>query len=107
MNTSRGAVDWAGSYAGTLPCADCPGIRITLTLKDTGQYELSEQYLDRQPKPQITQGTFRWLPDNGRIQLSGDNSLWRVGENELTSLSPEGEMPTGSLAKLYVLKRLP
>ena len=38
-HTARNALDWPGSYEGTLPCADCPGIRTRLTLMKDGRYE--------------------------------------------------------------------
>ena len=48
-HTSQNALDWASSYEGVLPCADCPGIKTRLILNPDGRYELSTQYLDRQP----------------------------------------------------------
>jgi uncharacterized lipoprotein NlpE involved in copper resistance len=36
---------WAGTYAGTLPCADCEGIQIRLTLQPDLHYTLSQTYL--------------------------------------------------------------
>ncbi len=44
---------WHTTYQGTLPCADCPGIKTTLTLHWTkvnagkNTYTLTEEYLDR------------------------------------------------------------
>jgi uncharacterized lipoprotein NlpE involved in copper resistance len=49
MHNSRNSLDWAGSYEGVLPCADCPGIKTRLVLSPDGQFELSTQYMDRQP----------------------------------------------------------
>ena len=106
MHTSRTSVDWAGSYAGTLPCADCPGIRVKLTLNSNETYEQSTLYEDRQAKPEVTRGNFRWLPDNGSIFLEGEETRWRVGENQLTMLDQEGQVITGALADFYVLKRV-
>jgi len=34
------------THAGTLPCADCPGIEWTLTVLDDGTYRLRRVYLD-------------------------------------------------------------
>ena len=31
-DNSKTSVDWVGKYEGTLPCADCEGIKTTLTL---------------------------------------------------------------------------
>ena len=57
-HTARDSLDWAGSYEGVLPCADCPGIRTRVTLSDNGRYEKQTQYLDRQPQPEVVAGTF-------------------------------------------------
>ena len=32
-HNSRNALDWAGTYEGVLPCADCPGIQTRLSLR--------------------------------------------------------------------------
>ena len=58
-HTARDSLDWAGSYEGVLPCADCPGIRTRVTLSDNGRYEKQTQYLDRQPQPEVVAGTCR------------------------------------------------
>ncbi len=105
-HTSRQSLDWPGSYAGVLPCADCPGINLKLTLGADGQYELSRQYQDRQARPDIVRGRFQWLPGDGGIQLEGDGSRWRVGENRLFMLDTNGQTITGPLAEHYILKRV-
>src|SRR5690606_28974792 len=46
-HNSRNAVDWPGTYQGTLLCADCPGIRYTLTLNDDDTYLLKTRYLEK------------------------------------------------------------
>jgi len=35
-HNSRNALDWAGTYAGVLPCADCPDVQARLRLPQTG-----------------------------------------------------------------------
>ena len=47
MHNSRNSLNWAGVYAGTLPCADCPGIQTRLTLGNDGTFEKQSRYLDR------------------------------------------------------------
>lgn len=53
-------------FSGVLPCADCPGIRTTLTLTRKGQgwaegtYRLSETYIDRGPA-RVTTGDWTTL----------------------------------------------
>jgi uncharacterized lipoprotein NlpE involved in copper resistance len=40
VHNSRSSLDWAGTYEGVLPCADCPGTKIRLTLNGDGSYRL-------------------------------------------------------------------
>lgn len=107
-HTARDSLDWAGSYEGVLPCADCPGIRTRVTLSDDGRYEKQTQYLDRQPQPEVVAGTFSWESDGSTIRLdaSGDSQRYFVGENQLTQLYRDGTRPTGPLAPHYILPRM-
>lgn len=55
------------TYEGTLPCADCPGIRYTLTLRNQehsgdGVFELTTEYIDRDTFRE--QGTWLTLRGN-------------------------------------------
>ena len=108
-HTSRDALDWQGTYEGTLPCADCPGIRVRLTLMQDGRYEKQTQYLDREPRPETVTGTFNWESDGGTIRLdaAGDSQRYFVGENQVTLLYRDGTRPTGALAPHYVLRKVP
>src|SRR5690606_16721825 len=47
MHTSQIALGWNGTYEGTLPCADCPGIKATIELKDDNTFTQHFDYLDR------------------------------------------------------------
>src|SRR5690606_23376286 len=38
---------FAGSFSGTIPCADCPGIDLTITLKGDGSYTSRNVYQER------------------------------------------------------------
>ena len=35
---------FAGTFSGTLPCADCPGIDATLELNPDGSYKITDAY---------------------------------------------------------------
>lgn len=94
-HSSRNAVDWAGIYEGTLPCADCPGIRTRLTLQADGQYELRTQYLERPVAPQTVRGRFTWNASGSAITLdaAGHGQQFRVGEGRLLQLDRDGSAP--------------
>ena len=86
---------FAGTFAGTLPCASCPGIDTTLELAADGTYRLTESYLE-DPGPAVaTQGT--WSVEEARIRLdpSGkqaeDRLLAIESPQRVVFLAPDGE----------------
>lgn len=107
-HNARNALDWAGTYQGTLPCADCPGIRIRLVLMQDGTYELQTRYLDRQAYPTVVRGSFAWQSDGSSIRLdkAGDEQRYFVAERRLIQLYQDGTRPTGSMAQHYELEQL-
>jgi len=107
-HNARNSLDWAGAYEGTLPCADCPGIRTRLVLLAHGAYELQTRYLDRQPHPNVVRGTFHWQPDGSTIRLdkAGDEQQYFVAEGRLIHLYQDGSRPTGPLATHYELTQV-
>jgi heat shock protein HslJ len=92
MHTSKNSLDWSGAYAGVLPCADCPGIKTRLTLNRDGSYELSQQYLERQPAPTTVRGSFSWNAAGNAVALdaAGAGQQFAVGEGRLTQLNRDG-----------------
>ena len=61
------------SFSGTLPCADCPGIRYSLNLFDDHTYHLRMEYVGTQP-PTASDDIGRWsLEGDGRhLELWGN-----------------------------------
>lgn len=94
-HNSRNALDWAGVYEGVTPCADCPGIKLRLTLQQDGRYELSTQYLERPVAPQTARGQFSWNAAGSTVTLdaAGGNQQFRVGEGRLLQLNRDGTAP--------------
>jgi len=107
-HNSRNALDWAGTYEGVTPCADCPGIRMRLSLQDDGRFALSTQYLDRQVAPQTVLGPFSWNAAGDTVTLEGDGGgrQFRVGEGRLLVLDRDGGAPSWG-APNRVLTRQP
>jgi uncharacterized lipoprotein NlpE involved in copper resistance len=95
MHNSRNSLDWAGSYEGVLPCADCPGIRTRLVLHGDGRFELSTQYLERQLAAQTASGRFTWNSMGSSITLdaAGSGQQFQVGEGRLLQLNRDGSAP--------------
>ncbi|WP_288448434.1 copper resistance protein NlpE [uncultured Chryseobacterium sp.] len=105
-DTSENALDWAGTYEATVPCADCPGIKTSLTLNDDKTFSITEEYLDRNSKNQ-DKGTFAWDPTGSMITLKGKsaNYKYKVGENMLIQLDTEGKEIDGPNKDLYIFRK--
>lgn len=106
-HNTQNSVDWAGTYEGTLPCADCSGIHVILTIKMDGTYEKSEQYLEK-GDPFKETGTFTWTADGGSIILKEKNgeSQFKVGEGMMKKLDTNGKEIKGELEESYHFKKI-
>lgn len=105
-HTSQNALDWAGIYKGTLPCADCPGVREMLVLYKNQTYALNTHYIDRPGAAFARSDSFTWVNGN-TIRLEGMQApmFFRVGENQVTQLGMDGQPMTGPMAAKMVLKK--
>ncbi|MDR0560602.1 MAG: copper resistance protein NlpE [Prevotellaceae bacterium] len=106
-HNSRNSLDWNGVYTGTVPCADCPGINVMITLNLDETYQISYQYIDRDKTPIVVSGKFKWDKSGGSVTLDCKDypSRYMVGENMLFQLDMEGKMITGEHADKYVLTK--
>ncbi|MCY4780724.1 copper resistance protein NlpE [Sphingobacterium sp. UT-1RO-CII-1] len=105
-HTSQNSVDWAGVYDGTIPCADCEGIKTMIELKDDGTFTMETEYLGKDGKFS-DKGVFTWFNNGSSILLKGEGEEVRlkVGENQLFHLDQEGNEITGELAEQYIYKK--
>ena len=58
MHNAENSLDYDGTYTGTFPAADCPGINMTLTIKKDKTFELISEYIDRQDATFKEYGTY-------------------------------------------------
>lgn len=106
MHNAENALDYHGSYKGTLPAADCPGIVTTLTLSADGRYALHMEYLERdvafdeQGAFEVEGNLLVLTPDDG-----GQGGFYKVEENRLRMLDGDRKPITGELADHYVLQK--
>jgi len=107
-HTSQNSLDWAGVYEGVLPCADCPGIKTSLTLNRDGTFARVTQLMGRQNAPQTVSGRFAWQANGNAITLDeqGGGQQYSVGEGRVTLLRHEGGSG-GSGAPNLVLTMVP
>ena len=100
---------FAGTYAGMLPCADCPGIDSTIAFTPEGIYTLSETYQDADKSSFLSKGTWSMSGDGKAIQLDPedkdefDRAFAIVAPTELRALDQQGKPIAG--AAEYSLKR--
>ncbi len=108
-HTSRNSLDWAGTYVGTVPCADCPGIHTRLSLYKDGTFARVTRYLDRDGYTYVDRGSFSWDADGRTIRLDGIEDApdrYQVVEQGVIQRDLEGNPVTGDLAERYRLSKV-
>ena len=92
---------FAGSFEGTLPCADCPAIDERLVLSADGSFELTDTYRERPGSEQTVRGSWALEPGGHGIRLDpgskeAQDRLYAIeGNDALVPLDAEGR-PTGA-----------
>lgn len=99
---------YCGTYKGTLPAADCPGIKTVLTIKSDSTYKLTSDYINRKDGYFETSGVYH---KNGNVielvtPSSGEKTYYKVKDaNSIIMTDSTGAEPQGETAKLYVLTK--
>lgn len=100
----------AGTYEGTLPAADGPGIKTVITLKADSTYQITQDYIDRKKDVlDAAGGVFKVL--EGKVLMlvrpsSGEHTFYKVkDDNNIVLTDSLGNEPEGETAKLYVLTK--
>ncbi|ADY51751.1 protein of unknown function DUF306, MetA and HslJ [Pseudopedobacter saltans DSM 12145] len=106
-DNSRTSLDWEGTYTGMLPCADCEGIKTTITIHHDGTFESKSEYVGKGDKPLEEKGTFSWNNSGNKIiaKIGTENLQYKVGEGYIQQLDENGNAITGNLADYYILKK--
>ena len=99
----------AGTYEGTFPAADGPGIKTVLTIKVDSTYLLEQDYIDRKDGHDEASGVFKVLDGNILMFVrpsSGEHTFYKVKDaNSIIMTDSVGNEPEGETAKFYVLKK--
>ncbi|MDR1706794.1 MAG: copper resistance protein NlpE [Prevotella sp.] len=108
-HNSKNSLNWEGDYTGEIPCADCPGIKVLITLNRDETYKVKYTYIDRKGAPAIYTGKFSWNNNGSVITLDSKDipPYYKVGEHSLVQLDIEGKPIEGELADMYVLAKEP
>jgi len=106
IHTTRNSVDWDGTYKGTIPCADCEGIEVNITLNTDETYKISYLYKGKSDSLFSASGKFTWDDKGSIITLDCTNfaPYYLVGENKLTQLDMNKEIiESAQFASMYNL----
>lgn len=102
------SVEVFGTYEGTLPAADCEGIKTVLTVNSDSTYVLQSEYLGVNDGEFVTSGVYNLL-DGALIELitpsSGEKTYYKVVADGVMLSDSLGTENQGELAKHYVLKK--
>lgn len=90
-----------GIYYGYLPCKDCAGIKMTLSLKNKKNYLLVTQYAQASNREYFEKGKYDWDDKSGIVTLTARKSSniqkFRIkDEGALIKLTEEGAAMKGS-----------
>jgi len=108
-DNSSTSLDWAGTYRGILPCADCEGIETVIIISENMTYVIKTKYLGKDDMVYEQKGSFLWNEEGNTIILNERNRTPRqylVGENYLLQLDLKGNKITGELADKYYLYKV-
>lgn len=107
-NSKNKIADFYGTYKGTLPCADCGGIKTTLKINNDTTYELISEYIGMKDGIFEECGVYRIISGN-IIELttpsSGEKTYYKIIDSGVALSDSTGKTANGKLAKHYILKR--
>lgn len=89
---------WTGYYTDTIPCADCPGIDITLWVRGDSTFVMQQRYIGRDTIPWGTIG--QWHTVNGLLTIGAEGDkpdFYRYTREGLLMVDEMGVADTSSL----------
>ncbi|MDR2084821.1 MAG: copper resistance protein NlpE [Bacteroidales bacterium] len=108
-HTSQNSLDYAGIYEGMIPCADCEGIEVVITIDNQGNYTKKMVYLGKEPNNVFTsKGKFIWNDEGNKITFDSEDGveMYLVGENRLFMLDQDGNRIPGEHADMYIIEQV-
>ncbi|MCK5898284.1 MAG: copper resistance protein NlpE N-terminal domain-containing protein [Methylococcales bacterium] len=100
---------YRGVFYGYLPCDDCAGVKMTLSLKNKQNYLLVTQYARSSNKEYYEKGKYEWNKKTRMVTLTsrkaGKIQKYRIkNEGKLILLSPDGVTLKGNQNKYTLLR---
>lgn len=110
-HNARIALDYCGVYEGVIPCADCAGIKVNVTLNKDETYIFKSIYLkdNKTINPSEFTGRYTWNDKGSIVTLNGitdSPSHFFVVEGAIIIVDAEGKQISGNLADHYRLKQI-
>ena len=95
----------SGTYEGTLPAADAPGLQTLITFNSDGTFHMEEIFLEKDVEPRITNG--KWVLNGDIITFTAGDYKFEyklISEKEIR-WAPGGEEITGTDLNWSLLKK--
>src|SRR5699024_1882486 len=106
---ANSATNISGVYSGTLPCADCPGIKTTLTFEPNNKVKKSTFYLGHDSTEKTTKGSYKIDMGDSLIIVNIPNEkkkFYRMkSDTTIAMLKSDTTEVKGPLAKKYILTK--
>ena len=97
----------AGVYEGTLPAADAPGIKTTISLDRNHHFTMKSVYIDKKDGTFNEQGTYSRDSNVLALRAADDDvSYYKIEPGQLRRLNMDKKPVEGALAEHYVLKKV-
>jgi copper homeostasis protein (lipoprotein) len=95
----------SGTYEGTLPAADGPGLQTLITFNADGTFHMEETFLEKDVEPRITDG--KWILNEGIITFTaGDYKFeYKIISGKEIRWAPDGKEITGTDLNWSLLKK--
>lgn len=101
---------WLGKYEGTIPCADCEGIKTEITLKKDNTFRMEQHYLGgKVDRGRIftAMGKFKWDASDSLLTFQNKSKKkFKVVPGKLIWLDVEGKKIKGDLAGKFELRKI-
>ncbi len=95
-----------GTYQGTLPAADGPGIATTITFGQNRSYTEELVYIDKDDGTFTETGKYHIADDTIELtSAAGEKSYYKIEDGQIRRLDMEQKPITGTLADYYILKQ--
>lgn len=106
MHTAETSLDYPGVYAGVIPAASGPGIKITLTLNKDKTYEMVSDYIGEKNSIFTDKGNYEIDGNIITLNMKDDAPRYlKVEEGRVRMLDADKQVVKGALENDYILKQ--